>query len=96
MKYGECTYADLIRAVSKVTTLAVEDIALPFSVVVITYAGFLYLTSGGNHTQLDKAHNMFIKIAWRISWVLGAWLVVTLIPSGLLTATVRQAVPLAQ
>jgi hypothetical protein len=96
MKYGECNYADLLRAVSRITTFAVEDIALPFSIIVIIYAGWLYLTSGGGQAQLDKAHGMFVKIAWGILWILAAWLIVSLITNNLLTPAARQAVPFAQ
>ncbi len=96
MLYGECTYADLIRAVSRLTSFVVTYIALLFSVVVIAYAGFLYMTSGGNQPQLDRAHSMFIKIAWGLFWVLAAWLIVTLITNSLLTPAASQAVPLTQ
>ena len=96
MLYGNCTYSDLISAVSKFTTFAVEDIALPFSVIVIAYAGFLYLTSGGNQAQLNRAHGMFTKVALGIVWVLAAWLIVTLITNALLTPAARQFVPFAQ
>lgn len=82
--------------VSKFTTFAVEDIALPFSVIVIAYAGFLYLTSGGNQPQLYRAHGMFTKVALGIVWVLAAWLIVTLITNALLTPAARQFVPFAQ
>jgi hypothetical protein len=59
-------------------------------------AGFLYMTSGGNQGQLDRAHGMFAKPLWGIFWVLGAWLVVTLITNSPLTDAARQAVPFAQ
>ena len=77
------TFGQLISAVKGITTFAVVNIALPFSVVVIVWAGWIYLNSGGNPGERAKANKMFTSVLWGIFWVLGAWLVVTLIMNAL-------------
>lgn len=91
--YGECDYSDLILAVKKFFKVA-TPLALAFSVVVIAYAGFLYMKSGNNASQRTKANEMFIKIAWGVFFMLGAWVIVTLITDSLLNVNVNTLVPL--
>jgi len=56
---------------------------IAFSVVIatlmFTYAGFLYLTAGGNPSRLEKAHKIFINVGVGFIFVLGAFLIVKLI-----------------
>lgn len=91
--YGECDYDDLILAVKKFFNVA-TPLALAFSVVVIAYAGFLYMTSGSNASKRTKANEMFVKIAWGVFFMLGAWVIVTLITNSLLNVNVNTLVPL--
>jgi hypothetical protein len=85
------TFADLIAAIKNVLNFA-TTIALSFSVVVIVYAGWLYLTSGGNPTQISRAHKMFGKVAWGIVWILAAWLIINLIMTTLTSGTGLQQI----
>ncbi len=48
--YGNCNFNNLIAAVSKFFKVAIP-MALAFSVVIIAYAGFLYMTSGDNASK---------------------------------------------
>jgi len=73
------TFGSLISAIQGITNFAVVNIALPFSIIVIIYAGWIYLTSGGEPAKRKKANDMFVKVFWGIFWVLGAWLVINLI-----------------
>ncbi len=85
---GPCsTFAQLIDAVKQVTNFAVVSVALPFSVIVIVYAGYIYLTSGGKPDKRKEANDMFVKVLWGIFWVLGAWLVINLIMTTLTAGT---------
>ena len=88
--YGNCTFSDLISAVKGISNFVVVNIALPFSVIIIIWAGFLYLRSGGNPGERAKANKMFVSLAWGIFWVLGAWLVVNLIITTLGTSSIPQ------
>ena len=79
---GECTFADLMAAVSKVVNFMIT-LALTLSVAVIAYAGFLYMKSGDNAGERTKANKMLQKSAIGIGLSLAAWLIVKLIFSAL-------------
>ena len=79
---GECTFQDLILAVQKVVKW-VTIFALEFSVVVIAWAGFKYMTSGDNASKRKEANDMLVKVGWGIAYILAAWLIVTLVLKGL-------------
>ena len=79
---GNCTFEDAVAAVKRVTNYGAV-IALGFSVVVIAYAGALYMVSEGNPGKLKEATEMFRKVAIGILFILAAWLIVSLILNGL-------------
>jgi len=87
-KPGECDFNDLIGAVQKAVTWG-STFAIAFSVVVIAYAGFMYMTSGANPGQRTKANEMLKKVAIGISLILAAWLIVSLITNSLLTDNLK-------
>lgn len=77
-----CNFDELIKAVKRVVNWGVS-LALMLTVVVIAYAGFLYLTSSGNANKRSEANKMFVKVLQGMFFILGAWLIVTLIMSAL-------------
>jgi hypothetical protein len=89
---ANCTYADVIAAIEKVIKWAVE-FALVFSVIVIAYAGFLYMTSGDSATKRSQANGMFVKALYGIFYMLAAWLIITFIAKALLSDTAIKALP---
>lgn len=91
--YGNCGWDNLIAAIKKFFDVAIP-MALTFTVVIIAYAGFLYMTSGSNASQRSQANGMFVKVAIGIFFMLGAWLIVTLITNSLLNDSVKVLVPL--
>lgn len=76
------SFSQLVDAVRGLLTYAV-GISLAFSVVVIAYAGWLYLNAGENPGNIGKAKDMFVKVAYGVFWVLAAWLIVNLIVTAL-------------
>src|SRR5262249_47708912 len=94
MLYGNCDWNDVILAVKNIVKWG-TIIALQFSVVVIAYAGFLFMTSGDNPNKRDAAKRMLWKIVLGIVFILSAWLIVTLITNNLLNEEVRKFVPLS-
>jgi asparagine N-glycosylation enzyme membrane subunit Stt3 len=80
--YGDCTFNDLMAAVVKVVNWATV-FAVSFSVVVITWAGALYMVSGANASKRTEANKMLRKAVIGLVFMLSAWLIVTLIASGL-------------
>jgi hypothetical protein len=77
-----CEYEDFIKLIIGVIKFLIE-LGVAFSAVVFAYAGWLYLTSGGNEGQVEKAHEMFTKVLWGFLIALGAFLIVQLITSSL-------------
>jgi len=47
--------------------------------VAFAYAGWLYLTSGGNPGKVTSAKDIFIKVVLGFIFMLAAWLIVSLI-----------------
>ena len=80
---GECTFTDLIEAVKRIVNWG-TIFAISFSVIVIAYAGALYLISGENAGRRKEANTMLLKVAKGLAFIILAWLIVTLITSGLL------------
>ena len=72
---GECGWADLIRMGQNIIDDGVYLVAI-FSVISITYAGYLYATAAGSDSQIKKAHEVFTKVIWGIFITLGAWIIV--------------------
>ncbi|MCI5051054.1 MAG: pilin [Candidatus Pacebacteria bacterium] len=73
-----CGFSDLIKLVQRgieyIFILVVPIVAITFA-----YAGYLYLTSGGNSSKRDAAKNAMTKSLIGIVVVMSAWLIVTLI-----------------
>jgi len=45
------------------------------AVVMIIYAGFLYVTAGGNETQIKKAHDALLWAVIGAAILLGAYII---------------------
>lgn len=85
-KNGDCDFNDLIKATQRVVKFGVQ-FALSFSVVVIAYAGYLYMISGANPTKRGEANKMLQKVAIGIFFILAAWFIVSLILNSLKVET---------
>lgn len=82
-----CNFDELIKAVKRVVNWGVT-LALMLTVVVIAYAGFLYLTSADSAGKRDEANKMFVKVLEGMFYILAAWLIVTLIMSSLASSDI--------
>jgi hypothetical protein len=82
---GECTFDDTIRAADRLLKFG-RNLALLFSVVVIAYAGYLYMLSGDDPGKRKKANEMLLKVVKGIVIILAASLFVRLIVGALLPA----------
>jgi len=56
----------------------VIGMGIAFSSIAFVYAGFLYLTSGGDTGKIGKAHEIFKKVIWGFVISLGAMALVQL------------------
>lgn len=77
-----CEYADFITLIKRVIIFLIQ-IGVAFSAVVFAYAGWLYMTSGGDEGKVKQAHEMLTKVLWGFLFALGAYLIVELITSSL-------------
>lgn len=55
------------------------SIGIALSAIGFAWAGFLYITAGGNSSQIAKAHQVFKKILIGFLLAIGAFLIVDLI-----------------
>ena len=77
-----CTYKDFINLIKNVVIFLIK-IGVAFSAVVFAYAGWLYMTSGGDEGKVKQAHEMLTKVLWGFLFALGAFLIVQLISNQL-------------
>ena len=75
------TFADLIANVAKI----VAEIGLPIAAIAIIYAGFLFVTAGGNEDKLKKAKTTFLWSVVGTALLLGAWAIAEAIKSFIVT-----------
>lgn len=79
---SNCTLVDLLKAVVNKILLPVGGLV---AAIMIMYAGFLYVTAGGNETQIKKAHDALLYAVIGAAILLGAWVI-----SNAIAATIRQ------
>jgi len=77
-----CTYESFIILIKNVIMFLIK-IGVAFSAVVFAYAGWLYMTSGGDEGKVKQATEMLTKVLWGFLFALGAFLIVQLISSQL-------------
>ena len=72
-----CTFNDVVKLIKNVIDFLIIKIASPLAAVMFAYAGFLYMTNGGNEGQVKQAHDIFLNVMWGFVISLAAWLVVS-------------------
>lgn len=75
---SSCSVEGFIKAI-------LDNILLPIGGVVaalmVMYAGFLYVTSGGNTTKIQQAHQALLYAVIGAAILLGAWVIAQVIQS---------------
>lgn len=71
----QCGFPEVMQFINLFVQYAVYIIGLLF-VIVLIYAGFLYLTSGGDTGKVKKVKDMIKKMVWGLIWTLCGWLIV--------------------
>ena len=77
-----CDFNGIIQLANNIISVGIY-LAVLVAVAMFAYAGFLYLTSVGDTGKMKEAHTIFTNAAYGFIFVLGAWLIVTLILSAL-------------
>ncbi len=74
----KCGFPQLIQLANNVINFLIL-VSIPLATISFMYAGFLYLTAGGDTSKVKQAHSIFWKVLWGFIIILTAWLVVQLI-----------------
>jgi len=77
-----CEFSHLKTLIIEVIKFLVE-LGIALSAVVFAYAGWLYMTSGGDEGKVKQAHDLFVRVLWGFLIMLGATLIVGLILTAL-------------
>ena len=80
----ECNYQSAINGFNNILKFLIW-MSVPFATVMFGYAGFLYMRSGDNPSNREKAKKIFMNIAIGIFFILAAWLIVYTLISKLTT-----------
>lgn len=82
----DCTFQDLVKlGVNLINFLVILSTAL--AALSFCWAGFLYLSSGGDEGQAKKAKSIFTKTGIGFIFVLSAWLIVNAVMSSLVSSS---------
>lgn len=73
-----CNYCHLFNLAQNIVQFLVA-ISVFIAVLLFVYAGFLFLTSGGNVAQIAKAKGIFGKVFIGFVIVLAAWLIIDVV-----------------
>lgn len=74
-----CGFNEAIKLINNVINFLLFVIATPLAALAIAYAGFLYLTAGGNAENVSKAKTILKNVVFGYVIALAAWLIVNTI-----------------
>lgn len=74
-----CGWADVVNQISVIINFLIFSIAAPLGAIMFAYAGFLYITNGGNESKIKQAHDVFLYVFIGLVVALAAWLVMNFI-----------------
>jgi hypothetical protein len=78
----DCNWSHFLDLIKKVINFAVS-LGIAFSAIIFAWAGWLYMSSGGDEGKVKEAHGIFTKMLWGFLFALGAYLIVQLILTSL-------------
>lgn len=79
----DCDFWDLLQLAKNIIDFLLYVIAVPLAAIMFAYAGWLYLSAGGNESKVKEAHHIFGMIAMGLALALAAWLIINAIVTGL-------------
>ncbi len=83
-----CNFTYLIQLIQNVIDFLLVDVAIPLAIILFAYAGWLYMSAGGDSGKVSKAHGIFMNVVFGLVLALAAWLIVNTIASALLNKNV--------
>ena len=82
----DCQFPDLINMINTIIQYLIF-IAMPIAAISFAYAGWIYLSAGGDTSKVKRAHTIFLDVAIGFGLVLGAWLIFNYIATTFLSPT---------
>ena len=82
----QCQFSDLIALINTLIQYLIY-ISLPLAAIAFAYAGWIYLSAGGDTGKVKKAHTIFLDVGIGIALVLSAWLIFQYIAKEFLSDT---------
>ncbi len=79
----ECTFSDVVLLAKNLVNFAFY-LSVPAVILLLSYAGYLYMTSAGDEGKVGQAHTIFTNVAIGFCTILAAWLIVTTLLQALL------------
>jgi|GEM_PF-1955777 len=79
----ECTFTDVVVLAKNLVTFAFY-LSVPAVILLLSYAGYLYMTSAGDEGKVGQAHTIFTNVAIGFCIILAAWLIVVTLLRALL------------
>jgi hypothetical protein len=76
-----CNFTALMNMVNMIIHFVLYDMVIPIAAIMFAYAGFLYVTAGGNTTQHSKANSIFLSVAEGLIIAVACWLIIATILS---------------
>lgn len=73
---NKCTIPDFIEVIIRKILMPIGGVV---AVLMVMWAGFLYVTAGGNETQIKKAHDALLSAVIGAAILLGAWAIASAI-----------------
>jgi len=83
----QCHFGDIFETINNIIRGLIL-IAIPFAALLLSYAGYLYLTSAGDGGKVKKAHEIFKNVGVGLVIMLSAWLIINTILSALVKSEV--------
>lgn len=75
-KLTMCNFNDVFVLINNVIKFFLKVIVLPFIILLITYAGFLLMTSAGNEEKRTTAKNILFNIVKGLLLILFSWFII--------------------
>ncbi len=73
---GWCQFFAMIQ---RIINFLLYYISLPFAILAFVYAGFLFMFSGGNTGDIEKAENIFKQVVTGLFIAFAAWVLINFI-----------------
>lgn len=83
---NKCDFGDLITLIQRVINVIIS-LAVLITPVLVSYAGFLFITRGDDPQRVTRAKNVFRTTIIGFIIILAAWLIVSAILAGLQAET---------